>query len=231
MEPHWLGESNGNYSVRSTYMTFKQIADAEVTERIGEISDKINQTRFWRKNWRLKIQEKVKIFFWKLHNFVPVGWNLQKKGCQNTIHCFFCKYREETTSHVFLDCWWAKAFWRYHKIDHLIYPWRNTDMSGVLWQCVSCLTKEDLILFIYGIYKIWYCRNLMAHVSESSNIEVAALNTTFKVNTILEQSFKFMVISDEAGFSWNFSGSSEVIIQCDASWFSETKKNSFWLHS
>lgn len=59
------------------------------------------------------------------------------------------------------------------------------------------------------------------------NIESVALNTKVKVTTILELSFKFMVIGDEAGFSWEKSEIFDIKIYCDASWSHETKKGVF----
>lgn len=111
MELMWLGDSNGYFSVESVYDNLKQISEVALLEVMGECSDKSKIISFWRNLWRLKIQDKVKIFTWRLyHGFVPLGTVLSKRGCVSNKHCWFCNFREESANHVFLECWLAKAF-------------------------------------------------------------------------------------------------------------------------
>lgn len=122
MEPTWLGESSGLFSVKSAYSVLKTIKDTNLKNGEGECSDKSKMVSFWRKLWRLKIQDKVKIFIWRLyHNFIPVGVNLTKRGIISKMQCGFYMCPNETPIHVFYECWWARAFWNYMEMDQILF--------------------------------------------------------------------------------------------------------------
>lgn len=156
-----------------------------------------------------------------------MGLNLCKRGIAARSQCWFCKYPGESVSHIFLECWWAKAFWNYLKIDHIIYQWSCADLGEWLWQCTAALSKEDLILLLYGAYSIWYCRNQLAHRTLYLNIESVALTTMFKVAMILQPSFKFVIIGDDEGFRWENSEMADINFFCDAAWIAETTKGGY----
>lgn len=108
----------------------------------------------------------------------------------------------ETAVHTFLDCWWVKAFWYYVKLDQLIYLWKCDDMGQWLWQCVSSIPLDKLVLLLYGLYMVWYCRNSLAHGKKCLPLISVAIRTQAKATTILDSRFKLLVISDEVEFSW-----------------------------
>lgn len=100
------------FSVKSAYLSLKHEQNGKVLDLHGESSDKTKITQFWKKVRRVKVQDKVKIFIWRLyHNLLPVAVNLRNRGCEVILRCWFCHFLEESSAHVFLKCLWARAFW------------------------------------------------------------------------------------------------------------------------
>lgn len=158
---------------------------------------------FWRKLWKVKVQEKVKIFIWRLyHNFLPLGHNLCKRGIKTDEKCIFCHFPVENPEHLFLNCWWSKAFWFFTQLDHNIFQGQINDLSAWLWKCTLFLQIDDLTLLVYGLYTIWFCRNKLFHGDKCQHAQMAALNTRFTVRNFLNPCFKIKSITDEPSFSW-----------------------------
>lgn len=112
-------------------------------------------------------------------------------------------------------------------MDYIIQQWRCEEIGDWLWQCVSQLQIEHLSVILYGVYMIWYCRNSLAHGKQCLDIEMAALNTKDKVSTILSPSFKFRVFGDDPDCIWSIPEMGTIKINCDGSWFEESRKAGF----
>lgn len=55
---------------------------------------------------------KIITFIYKLlHESLPVLTNLNKRGIQTSNRCLMCEEDEETMSHLFLKCPFARAVW------------------------------------------------------------------------------------------------------------------------
>lgn len=66
----------------------------------------------WSRLWRIRLPHKIKIVTWRLfYNRLPISSNLRKRGCETNLTSVFCGFKEESTRHVFIDCWWTKNFW------------------------------------------------------------------------------------------------------------------------
>lgn len=156
------------------------------------------------------------------HNFIPVGANLCKQGIVTSMQCCFCMIPDEKPVHVFLDCWWSKTFWNYLQLDHIIYKWRCEDLGDWLWKNVSSLNMEKLAMLLCGLY-----RNTLAHGNKCLDVVVTTLNTKVKVTKILNCNLKFLIIGEDASFSWEGSDDYAIKLNCDASWFPSTKKAGF----
>lgn len=54
----------------------------------------------------------LKMFLWKLcHNGIPTKQCLRSRGINTDPICFMCMEKEETTTHLFLDCKWVRRVW------------------------------------------------------------------------------------------------------------------------
>lgn len=119
--PLWKGHDNGFFTVKSAYFCLNQSKDALELDKRGENSDTSQMVRFWKTIWKAKVQGKIKNLIWRIfHNFLPVAQNLNKRGCVVDMHCWFCGCPEETASYIFLQCWWACAFWNFLGFKHII---------------------------------------------------------------------------------------------------------------
>lgn len=63
----------------------------------------------WKKIWRIKVPQKIKVFMWKLcHNALPDLGNLRKKKLVDC--CPICGLEVESIEHTFLLCGWTRGF-------------------------------------------------------------------------------------------------------------------------
>lgn len=80
-------------------------------------------------------------------------------------------------------------------------------------------------MIVYGVYKIWFCRNTIAHGKESLPAEMAAaLTTKERVYTFLKPRFSFCVINEDVPLKWIAPEGHTIKINCDGSWFKETRQ-------
>eukprot|EP00253_Pinus_taeda_P033411 PITA_33411 len=74
--------------------------------------DSMRTPSFWKQVWHAKGLPKVNFFFWILmQNKQLTGDNLAKRNFVGPHRCAMCKNSGETTSHLFIDCVYAKEVW------------------------------------------------------------------------------------------------------------------------
>ncbi|KAL9664441.1 hypothetical protein QQ045_019841 [Rhodiola kirilowii] len=166
--------SDGEFSTRAAYGILLREENRREADVIGESSDKSKIKLFWKRFWRVKAQNKAKIFMWKLfHNAVPVLKNLLKKGCRVEPMCVVCGLNGEDGVHAFLNCWWAKEFWK------RLLPtadFTNINFSSLgdwLWYCFQFLQREELSLLFCGSRWIWWNRNRLYHKEDGVDLRAA----------------------------------------------------------
>jgi hypothetical protein len=75
----------------------------------------------WNEIWRAKCLPKIDMSIWTLaHNAILIGDNLMKKGWEGPTCCPFCVSKEETTTHLLLNCPFALEFW-----NLVLSPWTS----------------------------------------------------------------------------------------------------------
>jgi hypothetical protein len=104
---NWVPASSGQFSVRSAHEVVSQIT----TSRLSPLSSKD-----WNCLWGLKIQHRLKHLLWKIAwNILPVRANIGRfihSEDHSAWQCPFCKGPQETISHLFLECSFARILWR-----------------------------------------------------------------------------------------------------------------------
>lgn len=191
-EPVWLGDPSGIFSVKSAYINLRKEHYRAVD---GETSDKTKIIAFWKTLWRIRIQNKVKIFLWRLfHNSLPVTTNLIKRGCDVNLNYWFCGYFGENVKHIILDCWWAHSFWKTLGVDHLVYHENVQNMADWLLFFLPNCSGAELYYIYYGARMVWFCRNSLAHGNENFSPLTAANITKDRVNSFLNPGLNFRSI-------------------------------------
>ena len=90
----WLGETSGNFSVKSSYLT-------EHGDRLDRKYNKV-----WKKLWESKLHGRLNMFLWRLaKGELPLKTRLANNGigCED-LSCVLCGEAEESELHVFRDC-------------------------------------------------------------------------------------------------------------------------------
>ncbi|CAM8913937.1 unnamed protein product [Rhodiola kirilowii] len=217
--PVWELEADGNYSTKSAYKKLKELQMQMIRTEQGESSDRSKQEAFWKKVWRLKVQRKVKVFIWRVfHDYLPSAVNLLKRGCQTDPRCSVCGYEIETTTHIFLDCWWARAFWNKLNIEGFILEMHQGSITDWIWHNFSTMSMEKLILLCYGARLIWYNRNLCSHGKQGLDLEAAYLSTKAIASRYNKPDYKFSISDFEGNSGWIAPEHPYVKINCDGAW-------------
>ena len=102
----WTPAVSGQLSVKSAH----EVVSLNSHNRTSPLSPEI-----WNCLWGLKLQHRMKHLLWNISwNLLPVRANIARfihSEDQAAWVCPFCKDAQETISHVFLDCSFARSLW------------------------------------------------------------------------------------------------------------------------
>ncbi|CAM8966227.1 unnamed protein product [Rhodiola kirilowii] len=167
-------------------------AGNEVRAEKGESSDRSKSTSFRNKVWKLKMQGKVKLFIWRLfHDYLPTAGNLLQRGCKVDSECKICGFEYEISMHTFIECWWARAFWKKHNINCDFLDMNLSSTSDWVWYCFHTRNTYELVLFCYGARVIWHNRNMTFHAKESLDLDNMCFSTKALVKHYIRPSYLF----------------------------------------
>ena len=97
----WIPDSKGCFSVKSAYKEIVNLSSHPTTPIVD-----------WRKLWKLKGLERIKLFLWRVvFNALPTKENLMCRMQVEDPCCVLCNQEVETFDHIFLCCLVAKALW------------------------------------------------------------------------------------------------------------------------
>ena len=84
----WLGYSNGEYSVKTSY---KQLCEDENSASASTM-DVSNQKSFWKRIWKIWVLNKIKTFLWRVcSDALPTKVNLKKRKILEDARCSACQ--------------------------------------------------------------------------------------------------------------------------------------------
>jgi hypothetical protein len=108
----WAYEKSGIYSVRCDIRMLKHLSAQEEYFIRNEASSVENQ-RWWKKVWKLRVPPKAHIFWWRvLQNFLPSKGELKSRHVAKEDHCDACGAEGESVFHVAISCPMAILFWK-----------------------------------------------------------------------------------------------------------------------
>jgi hypothetical protein len=174
----WTPSSNGLFSTSSVYRLIS-------SPRINSISSPF-ESSIWKSLWKLKLNARLLLFLWK------IAWNLlpTKTRLKALFHipaldslCPLCSSEEESLSHLFFNCIFARVAWRssFWPLDSS--AWSSFSPShwieGILApHSVLGIPLADCHLFqIYASVlcdQIWYARNKAVHEGSIQDISTLA---------------------------------------------------------
>ena len=105
----WKHSKSGDFEVKTVYRLLLKDCLASSTDcyRVNLVESKI-----WALIWKIKLPQKICTFVWKLlHDCLPTLQLLKTRGISNDGLCPMCNYKEESASHLFLLCPFARACW------------------------------------------------------------------------------------------------------------------------
>ena len=136
----------------------------------------------WAKDiWRNCIPPSHSFVFWHLMLLkLPTDENLQKCGCTLVSICVLCGKHAETSAHLFLNCEFAVAIWRWlgSKLScTFILTSSVTLLTSIPQRCSSQLHDVCLAAIVHTVHTIWVARNSIRFSSAQVTLHV----TTTKI--------------------------------------------------
>ena len=120
--PAWHFDPKGLFSVKSAYKRAVQIRDSKLNRDASPSGSNIEKggSFWWQKIWQLKLQNKVKMFAWRMaHNSLPVRRNIARKGVKIDTVCPMCNCLDEDCGHLFFKCKRVKQCWRQMNLENI----------------------------------------------------------------------------------------------------------------
>ena len=105
----WKHSKSGDFEVKTAYRLLLKdcLASSIDSHRVNLVESKI-----WALIWKIKLPQKIWTFIWiLLHDCLPTLQLLKIRGISDDKLCPMCNYEEESASHLFLLCPFARACW------------------------------------------------------------------------------------------------------------------------
>ena len=165
----WRFSKNGGYQVKKAYELLTR--DALIHSRYFQAN-----MGWWRTFWKIKVPLKISTFIWKLlHSCLPTLLNLHARGISSTKLCPLCNKEEESHTHLFLHCPFARAGWHgssfaihtselitisvQHLLKHLLSRYIQNDSDSLNF-------LQDVFVILWTI---WTYRNRVVHQGLNPN--------------------------------------------------------------
>jgi hypothetical protein len=102
----WIFSTSGKFSSKSAYLQIKSFQD-DLSVLPGITPD------FWKKIWKLNLNDRLKLFLWKIAwNILPTREQVNSvfSSSDSFSNCPLCNNGEDSLSHLFFQCCFARIF-------------------------------------------------------------------------------------------------------------------------
>ena len=103
----WKHSTSREFVVKNAY---KMLLKDEALKSPGHLRPPLIPCEVWNLIWNVKVPYKVNLFIWRiLQDSIPTFLTLKNKGIGTNSTCPLCNEDDESTSHIFLHCTFARA--------------------------------------------------------------------------------------------------------------------------
>ena len=169
----WKHSNNGDFEVKTAY----RILPEDYLSNFAEHPRQPHiENRVWKLIWKIKTPQKICNFVWKLmHGSLPTMHLLKNRGITDNGLYPLCNCDEESTSHLFLLCPFARACW--HGLPLAVHTSDLIDIFVQQWLrelIVSHNLNEDVFMeymqnIFITLWTIWTQRNKVVHEGKEPN--------------------------------------------------------------
>ena len=138
----WDLTPNGSFFVKSTYTFMFSKDPCPIV---------------WRKVWITNLIPKINFFWWMAQHgiFLRID-NSRKRGFYITNRCYICKEKEESISHLFIECQFALGIWT--KVwERFGVAWVMKDNLGQFVESWDCPFHHPRLVFLWKIIPPYVC--------------------------------------------------------------------------
>eukprot|EP00253_Pinus_taeda_P030936 PITA_30936 len=101
--------------------------------------DRLRSLALWKQVWNTNGLPKVNFFFWILmQNKQLTGDNLSKRNIVGPHRCAMCRNSGDTTSHLFIDCDFAKEVWKLTLLGLHASPPQHSSVADLFTDWFQC---------------------------------------------------------------------------------------------
>ena len=154
----WKYSNSGEFEVKTAY---RILLEDYLTLSNEHHSQSNADNRVWKLIWKIKTPQKICIFVWKLLlEGLPTRQLLRNRGIMDIGLCPFCNCEEESTTHLFLLCPFARAC--SHGLTLAVH---TSDLIGITvqqWELIVSHNLDDEVFLEYmqnifiTLWTIWY---------------------------------------------------------------------------
>ena len=159
-----------------------QIRDSKLNRDASPSGSNIEKggSFWWQKIWQLKLQNKVKMFAWRMaHNSLPVRRNIARKGVKIDTVCPMCNCLDEDCGHLFFKCKRVKQCWHQMNLENIrvmLEQCRNgTEVMSTIVNLEQKLQHRILIF----LWQWWLARNKANEGQKMASVSEVCSNTKF----------------------------------------------------
>ena len=157
----WLHNRKGVYSVRSRYYLERRVMQKEDW---AESSRGPGGLQIWKKLWKLRVPNKIKVFGWRAcHKILPTLVNLAWRKIILDPVCHCCKSLLESTAHAIWECGAAQDVWAGSSINLQKCSTNQCDIIQLFEFLFDRLSDANFELILVQSWLIWNQRNRMVH--------------------------------------------------------------------
>jgi len=161
----WDQDPNGGYTPKAGYI--KLSADEEQRE----------VEWWWKPLWKLNCPAKVKLFMWcVIRGKVPTWEVLQKRNINGPGWCTLCKREQESITHLFITCSFAKEVWNHCSMlvgRHLSWDGDTVERAWDRWWRRTPANKLRTLPLLVT-WGIWLARNKVIFNDKPSLPEITS---------------------------------------------------------